>query len=520
VRPLDTRAPTDCLACHAKNTPDHSKLVKLPKNADALAVTKNCLSCHKKEGKAILKTSHWKWQGPSPFTVGQEKRIDLGKRHDTINNFCINLSGNWPRCTSCHIGYGWKDAHFNFKDMGRIDCLVCHDATGTYKKTPAGAGFPKKGLDLVKIAKSVGRPSRANCGMNCHFRGGGGDAVKHGDMSSALAKPSKAHDVHMGITDGGMNFRCQDCHKTRNHMISGRSVSVPATEGDISCEYCHTDRPHIGRELIDYHLNKHTKHVACQTCHIPIYSKSNPTKVYWDWSTAGRDIKPGKDKYGMPTYNKKKGGFRWQEAAKPAYRWYNGTVKRYLLGDRIDLDGVTELTSPVGDIKDPASRIYPFKIHRGKQIADSVNRYLVAPKLWKGYWSYWDWDRAAREGMEAAGLPFSGKHQFVKTVMYWGLTHEVTPKENALSCSACHPALSKAPYCGRCHQQTPGADFAKLAHRGIDFKSQAVLGRDVARLVGRTDYIDFKSLGYPGDPVETGGRFSKLPLAAARQDRR
>ena len=66
------------------------------------------------------------------------------RNHNTINNFCINLNGNWPRCTSCHIGYGWEDADFDFTDMTKIDCLVCHDTTGKYKKSPPGAGFPER----------------------------------------------------------------------------------------------------------------------------------------------------------------------------------------------------------------------------------------------------------------------------------------------------------------------------------------------------------------------------------------
>ena len=515
ARTLDTRAPTDCLACHAKKVPNHDQLVQLDGSVSALKVTENCLSCHEKEGKAILETAHWKWHGSSPYTLGHEKRTDLGKRSNTINNFCINLNGNWPRCTSCHIGYGWEDENFDFKDMTRIDCLVCHDTTGKYQKSPAGAGMPVENLDLIHIAKNVGRPSRDTCGTNCHFRGGGGDAVKHGDMSSILAKPEKHHDVHMGVSGGGMNFRCQDCHKTRNHMISGRSISVPAVEGDMSCEYCHTDKPHIGSELIDHHLNKHTKHVACQTCHIPIYSKQNPTKVSWDWSTAGKDVKPAKDKYGKPVYDKKKGSFEWKEAVKPVYRWYNGTVERYILGDRINEGGVTELTKPVGSIQDPAARIYPFKIHQGKQISDAVYKYLIAPQLWKGYWSHWDWDKASRDGMASAGLAYSGKYEFVDTVMYWGLTHEVVPKEQALSCSECHTSLTKAPYCGKCHQERPDVDFKELVFKGIDFKSMAASGRDVTELIGKSNYIDYKALGYEGDPVETGGRFDKLGLGLA-----
>jgi octaheme c-type cytochrome (tetrathionate reductase family) len=510
ARPLDTRAPTDCLACHPVKVPDHHQLVQLTDSADALAVTKSCLSCHEKEGQAILKTAHWNWHGASTYTVGHENRIDIGKRHNTINNFCININGNWPRCTSCHIGYGWKDESFDFKDMSKIDCLVCHDTTGTYKKAPPGAGFPKKEVDLVKVAKNVGRPSRNTCGMNCHFVGGGGDAVKHGDMNSSLVKPDKNFDVHMGAD--GMDFNCQDCHKTRNHMISGRSISVAAVEGDLSCEYCHTDSPHIGSELIDYHLNKHTKHVACQTCHIPIYSKERPTKVSGDWSEAGKDIKSKKDKHGMPTYMKKKGRFKWEEAVKPTYQWYNGTVQRYLLGDHINKKGVTALTKPVGSIHDPSARIYPFKIHRGKQPSDAVYNYLLAPKLWGGFWKDWDWNKAFENGMKSAGLKYSGKYEFVETVMYWGLTHEVLPKESALSCAECHSSLTKAPYCGKCHTKRPGVNFKELVHKGVNFKFLADIGRDVKDLIGKTNYIDYKALGYAGDPIETGGRFTKLPI--------
>jgi hypothetical protein len=320
--------------------------------------------------------------------------------------------------------------------MSKIDCLVCHDTTGKYKKAPPAAGFPEKGLDLVAIAQNVGRPARANCGLNCHFRGGGGDAVKHGDMSFTLANPARDHDVHMGVDDGGLDFRCQDCN-------------------------------------------------------LP------------------------KDKYGKPIYAKKKGTYKWKEAVKPTYRWYSGTVKRHILGDRINQNGVTELTQPVGDFNDPASRIYPFKVHKGKQISDAVYKYLIAPQLWEGYWKHWDWDKAARDGMKSAGLAYSGKYEFVETSMFWGLTHEVAPKEQALSCAECHASLAKATYCGKCHQERPDVSFKDLVHKGINFKSLAQKGRDVVELIGKTNYIDYKALGYEGDPIEIGGRFDKLGLGVA-----
>ena len=107
----------------------------------------------------------------------------------------------------------------------------------------------------------------------------------------------------------------------------------------------------------------------------------------------------------------------------------------------------------------------------------SRNISLIAPQLWGGYWKHWDWDKASRDGMKSAGLAYSGKYEFVETVMYWGLTHEVVPKEQALSCAECHASLAKAPYCGRCHRERPDVDFKGLVHKGIDFKRLAAMGR-------------------------------------------
>ena len=119
----------------------------------------------------------------------------LGKK-TVINNFCGTIQSNEPRCTSCHIGYGWKDNTFDFTSEVNVDCLVCHDRTGKYKKLPTGAGHPlykemKKGdkvikpVDLAHVAQKVGKTSRQTCG-GCHFTGGGGNAVKHGDLDMSL----------------------------------------------------------------------------------------------------------------------------------------------------------------------------------------------------------------------------------------------------------------------------------------------------------------------------------------------
>ncbi|MFZ5584361.1 MAG: tetrathionate reductase family octaheme c-type cytochrome [Thermodesulfobacteriota bacterium] len=529
------QGPVGCTDCHAKQVPDHAKLVNLPDKPEPMAVTKECLRCHQEAADHLQRAAHWLWRGPSPFTQGGEKRIDLGKAANTINNFCIALPSNWPRCTSCHAGYGWTDANFDFNDQTRMDCLVCHDTTGAYSKVPTAAGYPFPQLDLKAIAQKVGHPSRKNCG-DCHFQGGGGDAVKHGDMNGILYYPSKSCDVHMG----GMDFSCQDCHKTRNHQISGRSLSLPVAEGSRTCQDCHTAQPHHGNSLLDHHLNRHVEHLFCVTCHSPVYAKCKPTKTWWDWSQAGhKERKPVKDKYGEPDYNWQKGVFRWEESVKPAYAWYNGTVKRSLVGDKIDPGAVTEITKPLGGLKDPKSRIYPFKLMEGVQPADAVEKLLLVPHLFGpgGFWATIGkldppvpaeaidqaWRKAFATGMREAMKadpgnkrlkPFSGQYQWVKTRMYWGLTHETMPAKAALGCAQCHESLTGDNTCNRCHKDDRQANFKQLAQRGTDFKWMQAQGRDVGKLIGQTDYLGFKALGYPGDPITHGGRFKKLPLSA------
>ena len=241
----------------------------------------------------------------------------------------------------------------------------------------------------------------------------------------------------------------------------------------------------------------------------------------WDWSKAGdKTRKPRKDKYGMGDYDPKKGEFAWRESAKPVYRWHGGFYKRVLLGDRIDLEAaVTNIAEPVGSIRDPNSKIAPFKIMKGVQPADAKHAHLLVPHLFPrdkedktAFWKHFDWQKAITEGMRVAGLPYSGNFKWVETWMYWGVDHEVMPADMALSCVQCHDSLKGERTCDRCHQDSRLIDFKKVAHKGTDFSWMAEKGRDVSHLVGTTDYIDFKALGYKGDPIVHGGRFKQLPM--------
>ncbi len=406
---------------------DHS-FIEGPLNSGP-EVTKACLECHQDAADHIMKTSHWTWSLDQNI---DGKKVNRGKIN-AINNFCVAVKSNEPRCTSCHIGYGWKDSSFDLTDSSNVDCLVCHDSTGSYKKIPTGAGLPAGEVDLLYVARNVGKTSRQTCGT-CHFFGGGGDAVKHGDLDSSIDFPSRNLDVHMAAD--GNNFTCAGCHETNNHNISGHAMVVsPTGQNHIGCTSCHGDKVHS--ESI---LNQHTDTVACQTCHIPTFAKEVPTKTSWDWSTAGQDIKGEKDQYGKPTYMKKKGSFTWGKNIVPTYAWYNGNAGAYQFGDKINPATITALNYPIGERSDLQAKIYPFKIHTGKQIYDTKNMYFIPPKVFGkgGYWKTFDWKQAAELGAKANGLKFSGEYGFAPTIMYWRINHMVSPAAQALDCLDCH----------------------------------------------------------------------------------
>ena len=403
---------------------DHSKFFK-EKFEFGQDVTLKCLECHKDAAQQVMKTSHWTW------SLEQEidgKKVRRGKIN-SFNNYCVSVYSNLAVCASCHIGYGWTDHEFDFEDEENVDCLVCHDSTGAYKKNARG---PLKRVDLLLVAQNVARPERGNCGT-CHFFGGGGDAIKHGDLDSSMDFPSRDLDVHMDYESN--DFMCQDCHVTKEHQISGNAMTVsPTGQTGIGCNGCHTEAVHKSTVL-----NNHTAKVACQTCHIPEYAKELPTKTSWDWSTAGQSIRPKKDKYGKENFMKKKGNFTYDMHITPAYAWYNGTSEVYQQGDKISTD-LLRLTAPNGHRNDPKAKIYPFKVHTGKQPYDPENKILITPKLIgkDGFWKTYDWESASRIGMEETGLPFSGKIGFIATEMYWPLNHMVSPADKALSCDDCH----------------------------------------------------------------------------------
>lgn len=451
----DEKFNVDFSASKKGSVVEHSKFKILQqKFTTPQQVTEACVTCHTKRHKEIMGSSHWTWSRKIKRKNGDT--IMHGKKN-AINNFCLSIESNSWKCTSCHIGYGWKDKKFDFENYKNIDCIVCHDTTGSYEKQPFGSGYPvteKKAFvnktyfppNLSYVARHVGTPDIKNCGK-CHFYGGGGDNVKHGDLSSDLYHADKNMDVHMD--ENGNNLTCVDCHKTENHQISGKLYSVSSEDKNrVNCEDCHKGNVHKNSTL-----NRHTNKIACQTCHIPTYAKGVPTNTTWDWSTSGKVDAQGKqikkyDSLHNVIYKSGKGTYGWGTNLKPEYVWFNGTASHYVKGDIIDdTSKVLQLNTLNGSYKDKKSKIIPVKVHRGKQIFDTKNKTIIIPHIYghsdTAFHHGLNWNLSAEAGMKVAGLPYSGHYGFVKTEVYWPLNHMVAPAKDALKCIDCHSKESR-----------------------------------------------------------------------------
>ncbi len=441
---------------------DHAKFTQLQKKfTRPQEVTEACIGCHNGRHLEVMRSTHWNWEREE-YIEGRGIR-SVGKKN-IINNFCIGTAGSHQSCNKCHIGYGWTDAApFDFQDPSNVDCLACHDNSNTYVKGAGMAGYPDTSVNLNEVAQHVGKPTRVTCGT-CHFFGGGGNNVKHGDLEKALFDAPRTVDVHMG-TDGA-DLQCTDCHTAVKHQMKGKVYSVSSMNRNrVECEDCHGALPHASDVL-----NEHTYKVSCQACHIPVYAKVNKTKTFWDWSTAGR-LRNGepieeKDSAGYDTYLSIKGSFRWEGNIRPSYVWSNGTASHYLLGDSVTSVPV-HLNDLHGSYDDPDAKIIPVKISRSLQPFDQTTRRIIQPKLFGtkkgdgGYWEDFNWDRAAREGMAIVGQPYSGNFGFIETQMIWPVNHMVSVKAEAVPCGECH-TRNHSRLAGLRDFYLPGRDYSPL----------------------------------------------------------
>jgi len=245
----------------------------------------------------------------------------------------------------------------------------------------------------------------------------------------------------------GNNLQCVDCHAGEDHRVLGRGTDLAGsdTPGDrLTCGKCHGEAPH---ELPV--LDRHAERVYCTTCHIPTFAKDNPTDMVRDWSTP--QYHEDADKYSAT--------ITLEKDVPPVYAWFDGTTLAQLPHEpaRISEDGTVGMMLPHGSKADPKSKIYAFKLHRGKLPILRDKKWII-PIVVEEFFADGEIDKAVRNAAKEFYGIEDAEYDWIDTERYMGIFHEVPPADQALGCLECH---------------RPG---------------------------GR---MDWKALGYDGDPMAT-----------------
>jgi hypothetical protein len=406
--------------------------------------TATCLECHEEEAQSFFHSQHYQWQGETPDLVNVDGKR-LGKLN-TINDFCTNPGANWignvknedgkilaQGCSKCHAGLGLRpETTMSREQLENIDCLICHVSGYRRDLYINDAGDPEwrpilwrnqYGMDAV--SKRISLPGRKMC-LRCHAGAGGGQNFKRGDIEYELADTDREFDVHMG-TDGG-DMSCIDCHEGEDHRVRGRGVDLAGTDmpdaDRLTCAECHDENPH---DVIV--LDKHAERVACETCHIPTFAKKDATDMNRDWSTPKH----------YPEAKKYSATITMGSDVVPEYTWWNGKTRHQQMFEKVetDKDGVVTTMAPVGSKKDKKSKIYPFKLHRGR-LPRLLDKGWLIPIGVEEFFADGDIDKAVHEGAHYAYGLEDFEYDWVDVKRYMGIYHEVVPKERALQCLDCH----------------------------------------------------------------------------------
>ena len=200
-----TPTPTQAAAPPPKpeSTADHSKFKELQGPfASGPEVTQACLGCHTEAAKQVHKSIHWTWELNNPDT-GQR----LGKKH-LVNSYCVSITSNYARCTSCHVGYGWKDGELRLQlrtERG-LSGLPRHHRD--LQEVPHRGRAP--GLSGHRVRRQAGQGRGPGAGRPAcrphqprHLRGlplqrrrrGRGQARRHGHLArQARRGPGRPHE--------------------------------------------------------------------------------------------------------------------------------------------------------------------------------------------------------------------------------------------------------------------------------------------------------------------------------------
>ena len=434
--------------------------------------TKTCLSCHEGQAKHVFGSIHYKWKAPAPNLVNSNNQ-KIGKINAT-NDFCTNPSFQWigiltndqgkvigNGCSKCHTGLGVKPSEtMSRAQLENIDCLMCHASNyrrevvkkddGSLAWMPVARNNPELMLNIVQ---NVSKPTNLNC-LACHVGSGGGLNFKRGDLETAHLNPTRDFDVHMG---GGM--QCIQCHKFTEHKVVGAGTQMsgmdwPTNEQRPQCENCHRGTVHKVAAL-----NRHTSAVYCTTCHIPTFARKDATDMRRDWSKA-EEVK-GEGRF--------EPHIELGRNVKPAYAWWNGTGAIALLDQPVKAgpNGKVSMYKPSGSIDDAKSRIYAFKYHTGRIPVETASSAMIPVQVGPTFRTGNTMASAIGGAKSYLGKDLTAKDiSYIEVERWMGIFHEVVPKTQALKCGDCHGATGNR--------------------------------------------LDWKALGYQGDPQKTGGRKAKV----------
>ena len=398
-----------------------------------------CLSCHTDEAEDMYASTHYQWQGETPYmTHGPQQQ---GKIAGAVNSYCINILGNWEGCGNCHVGLGDQPDAAKIPTQAQlenIDCLICHQKE--YKRKKINGKFVPDAenmtITLTQAVQTVHLPERSNC-LACHAKAGGGDAVKRGDLALATAETHDTQfDVHMSVAAGNLN--CQDCHFFENHRVAGKGSDIRPTDLDvpIACTDCHAEKTTTTGHRTAA-INDHVARVACQTCHIPYYAKdavdsaaTEATETHRTWLSTASPSEPF-----HPASTK-------ENNLIPRYRFWNRFSDNYLLGDIAQYDsetGTYPTSRPEGHVNEELSdnKLYPFKYKTAEQPILDDSGELIALDT-SVFFATADPDAATVRGLVNMGYSGDEAYSWVVTETFQLLNHQISPAAEALACNDCH----------------------------------------------------------------------------------
>jgi hypothetical protein len=436
-----------------------------------------CLDCHETEANEVHGSVMYQWQGQAPETVNGP--AVQGKISGGVNSYCINILGNWSVCGNCHVGLGaLPETSATPAQLENIDCLICHQEE--YRRVKVGGVFvPDTGamtITMDEAVRTVHEPARYNC-LQCHAKAGGGDAVKRGDLAMAhVATTDQGFDVHMASTGG--DLRCQDCHTTENHRVSGRGSDIRPSDSDIAmdCTDCHTD---TATNHPSSTIRRHLDRVACQTCHIAFYAKNasdtpdtEATETHRTWLATHSP---------SPPYHPAADS---DNRLTPVYRFWNGSSRSYLLGETAVVDPVTgryPTSRPVGHVSNPDAKLYAFKYKTAEQPITNDTSKLIALAT-DVFFATADAAAATEQGLTNMGLNPSTPYSWIETDTLQMLNHQVGDEDAALRCADCHDSTARVDLagelgyrmwgststtCTQCHGPEPMPSFESLHNEHV-----------------------------------------------------